>query len=91
MGYPDMKGTTQYGGDEPDGDGLWEWLKSRWRALTWSPLRKAQGTYAEICANIPPPAPWPFVQLLVGTKRFECSGGKVKEVEVFNHRTPRSL
>ncbi len=75
MGYPgQMRGITQYEGDTPNGDGLWEWLKSRYRTFFWSDLRKAQETYAEVCANFAPPAPWPYLQLQIGRKVFESFG-----------------
>lgn len=91
MGYPTMGGTTQYEGDEPDGDGVWELLKSWYRETFWSPLKKATSTYREICDNFPAPAPWPTVQLIVRRKRFECRGGVVTPVTEFSTRYPRSF
>ena len=75
MGYPKFSGGTQYEGDEPDGDGAWEWLKSRCREWFWTPQQKAQRAYEEICDNFPPPAPWPHVQLKVGRHTFEAKEG----------------
>lgn len=78
MGYPSWSSATQYKGDEPDGEGFWEWLKSRCREWFWSDLKKAQSTYEEVCANFPPPAPWPWIQLQIKWRTFECRGGEVR-------------
>ena len=75
MGYPAaMKGRTRYAGDEPDDAGLWEWLKSRYRAIFWSAQKKADLVYVEVCSSFAPPAPWPYLQLQVGSRLFESRG-----------------
>ncbi len=90
MGYPGtMKGFARYQGDEPDDDGIWEWAKSRCRALFWGAPRKAQNTYDEICAAFPAPAPWPQLQLQIGRRLFE-SRGPLGMVEVKELSEPRA-
>ena len=81
MGYPKWKGATSYVGDSPDGPGFWEWLKSTCRHFFWSAPRKAQHAWDEIKSNFPPPSPYPFTQLAVGSRKFECRGEKMVEVE----------
>lgn len=75
MGYSaTMKGRTRYAGDEPDDSGLLEWLKSRYRAIFWSAQKKADLVYKEVCSSFAPPAPWPYLQLQVGSRLFESRG-----------------
>lgn len=80
MCYVHWGGTTNYTGDAPDGPGVWEWLKSRCRALFWSDAQKAQRVWDEMVANFPPPAPLPMLRLIIGWKRFEPRGHKMVEV-----------
>lgn len=88
MGYIGWKGATQWKGDEPDGPGLWEWLKSRCRWLFWSNAKKAQRTWDEMKPHFPPPAPLPFLQLAVGGQKFESRGEEMVEVQEWSE-TPR--
>lgn len=92
MGYSaQMKGSTRYAGDEPDDDGFWEWLKSRYREIFWSAPRKAQQVYKEICTSFAPPAPWPYLQLQVGRRCFESRGPEgMFEVEEYSDAVKRN-
>jgi len=82
MGYPgQLKGATTWYRYEADGPGLWNWLKALWATLFWSAQRKADKAWAEQLAYFPPPAPYPFLQLVVGFRRFESRGEKMVEVE----------
>jgi hypothetical protein len=75
MGYPGlMRGRAYYSGDEPDEMGFIKWVQSRCRAIFWSAERKAAQSYKEVCDAFPPPAPWPYLQLQVGLRKFEARG-----------------
>ena len=80
MGHVGWKGATQYRGDEPDGEGLWEWVKSRCRWVFWPAPLKAKRVWEEMKVNFPPPAPLPFLQLSVGGRKFETRGEQIVEV-----------
>lgn len=60
MGYANIERVSaEYLGDEPDGPGLWELLKSAWRTVFWSDQRKAQFVWDRFRLQVPSPAPLP--------------------------------
>lgn len=60
MGYWNAdRVSASYVGDEPDGPGLWQWLKSQWRAHFWPDARKAQHVWDRFRKGTVPPAPLP--------------------------------
>ncbi|TAL42334.1 MAG: hypothetical protein EPN91_08120 [Salinibacterium sp.] len=82
MGYPRYeRGSAEYLGDAPDGPGVWQWVLSRWRALTWSPQRKAQHVWNGMKKRFPPPAPVPPLVLRVGNVYFTPFGDTMKEMK----------
>lgn len=80
MGYVGWVGRTDYKGDKPDGPGLLNWLKSRWRFLFWSPQRKAQDVLDTQAKTFAPPAPLPRLMLEVHGTVFESRGTLMVDV-----------
>lgn len=82
MGFPVWNaGSADYMGDSPDGDGLFDWLKSAYRTLFWSKQRKAQHAWNGMMLKIHPPAPLPPFVLRFGNTSFAAFGETMRELE----------
>ena len=71
MGYPDwLPVSTTWEGFEPDGPGLWEWLKCLKKKFTYNEMRTAQEAWDEQISSFQQRAPLPDLTLRVGKRTF---------------------